>query len=318
MGKLDTLKVAAFVLRDLKSDERVYKQELVKAASKKLYELHTGTPLVKYAVDSDASFWGKDIEDDPSASRYDRRGWLGRTINWWGRVGNSINRDWGKAAVDEYANSIKDPAERERYIRSRAVDRWGNDLGKTDQENIAIDRANRARDKSWQAAATHLDTVNKGIVDDTERELKREQTRWEATGNKIGDAQDRLYNNGGLYGGPGGLGPNVGGPQLHRPLMATNRFGWTIGGGGMWGPGARGGYGGYGYGRGYGYGGRGSVYARGGMGGYYGRGGYGGYGYGAPGAGTYPGMGPVMGGRATYAPGGPYATRTWGVPPGGR
>ena len=307
MGKLDTLKVAAFVLRDLKSDERVYKQEIVKSASKKLYEAKTGRPFIKYASDTWSGYIFGDSARKNGVGSYDEKNIFNKGLNMIGRAfGN-------KDSIAEYANSsyFKDnPDARDAYIKRKGSGWFANDA-QTDLNTQQLrQRANAQRESYRNDMANAMATQDNAIVNDKERYIKNEMKNWETANANISETQDQLYNNSGLYGGPGGLGYNVGGPAGHRPLMATNKFGWTIGGGGMWGPGARG----YGYGgRGYGYGGRGSVYARGGMGGYYGRGGYGGYGgYGAPGAGTYPGMGPVMGGRATYRPGGPGSVRTWG------
>lgn len=298
MGNLDTLKVAAFALKGLKANERIYKQELVKAASSKIYELKTGEPFVKRAASSTLGWW---LGEDSTANggkngEYDTYNAFQKGMNWLGRA---FGRDDSTAI---YANSSyfsNNPEARDKYLQDAASkNHWFGsktenlqnlreraDAGKAEWSD-RMGRAKAQQDKDYVGASEkYMDTYDKGIRDNMANLQKR---------------QDRLYNNSGLYGGPGGLGYNTGGPADHRPRQYGPYGGGFSGGRGM-GYGGRygGGYGGGYAGRGRGYG---SVYSRGGYGaggyrnGYYGGGGpygggYGPYGggYRAPGPGSYPG-----------------------------
>lgn len=257
MGNLDTLKVAAFVLKDLKNNERVYKTALVKVASKEIYEAKTGEPYMeKDAAETYAGWW---LGEDSTANggkngKYDTYSALGKGLNWMGRFfGNSDS-------IATYANSSymsNNPEARDKYLQG-----WGG----ARVFGGRVDNVQALRDKADAGKAEWSDRIGRAkaqqdadYVGASEKYMDTYDATIRDYQNKLQNRQDRLYNNAGLYGGPGGLGPNVGGPANHRPrVYGPYGAGWS---GGM--PIGRGMYGGGMYGRPYG-----SVYSRGGYGGY--------------------------------------------------
>lgn len=275
MGNLDTLKVAAFVLKDLKDNERVYKTALVKVASKEIYEAKTGRPYIEKEAGIFRDNWvfGYDSTNPKAKGEYDTYGILGRTGNYIGRMFGNENSQIA------YANSsnFKDDASREQYLRDRS--KWfNNNSDKTFERKL--DSANSAQaqwsDRIGGAAARAQE--NYRAYDNGARTYRiNERNRHDEA---LRRSDERMFNSPGQYGGPGGMSPRMVGPYAGpygRPYgmpYAGAPYGRPYGAypGGAYGRPygsvySRGGYGGRGYG---GYGG---------YGGYYGRGysGYGGY-----------------------------------------
>lgn len=284
MGNLDTLKVAAFVLRDLKNNERVYKTALVKVASKEIYKAKTGRPYMEKAALSGWADFGnavaqftpvgwamnlwdngkKDSTDPDAKGEYDTYSNWQKAKNYWGRAFGRQDSQAIYANSNEFANQ----SARDAYLNERATANKYNlqDLRDKADNNLADwnERKARSLDRG-QSQLREADEAYNAAEDSAIRDRQ----------NRMQRRLDRMYNSPGLYGGPTGLSPHVGGPASYRPRT--------------YGPYATGWYGGTPLGSrpGYGYGGRpyGSVYSRGGYGGrgyggyggYYGRG-YGGYG----------------------------------------
>lgn len=279
MGNLDTLKVAAFVIKDLKNNERVYKTALVKVASKELYEVKTGRPYIEKdaGILRDNWFFGYDSTNPKVKGEYD-------TYGAFGRIGNYLGRAAGiESSQIAYANSsnFKDDASREQYLRDRAQKGWTKDW-KGDFER-KLTGANAAQNQ-WSdrlGGASAKAQENSRAYDNGSRTMHINEM------NRHGDALHKsdeiMLNNPGPYGGPGGISPRTGGPYTGpygRPYGSPYTgapYGRPYGAypGGVYGRPygsvySRGGYGGRGYGGYGGYYGRGY----GGYGGYYGPGGY--------------------------------------------